>query len=105
MSKPDITPQWLESVGFDVGTLSATRMLPMPAGLDDGAIVEMRVTPNTERDDWIVTLCQGLPHGDDQTLPDDVVVITSIYPRTRGQLSLLCLALGAPLKETPCLET
>lgn len=98
MDDEPITADWLEAVGFSFSSLYASRLLPMPAGLDDGAIVEMRLLPLNDKEEWCVMLAQGLPHGDDQTGEDDVVVITSVYPRTRSELSLLCQGLGAPLE-------
>jgi hypothetical protein len=108
--RDDLRPidvEWLRSVGFSIGTLGHTRLLP-PIGR--GAIVEMWLethVPELDRllgatsgipgAEWFVSLNQGLPDGDDQNRPDDHVALTSIYPQTRGELRRLCQALGAPL--------
>lgn len=91
-----ITDEWLVAVGFRPGTLSWSRLLEPQGG--NGAIVELCLQPE-DNNEYTVFLLQGLPHGDDQTEGEDHVTITSIYPKTRGEIIRLFAALGDPLPE------
>lgn len=91
-----IDEAWLEQVGFRLGGLEASLLIP-PAN-PEAAIAEM-IVHGDERGLY-VSLIQGVP--DDPNVSDDHVSLTSLPDAlTRGHMRRLCADLGAPLKETP----
>lgn len=99
-SMTDPTPvdeDWLDSIGFSIGGLFATMLLPPVC--EGAAIVELSISGTEGEDGWDVDLSQGLPCGDDQNCGDDQVLLTSLRLKTRGQLRRLMIGLGIPMKE------
>lgn len=96
MGNEPITDEWLQAVGFSAGSLSWSKLLP--PNHDGAAIVELCLQPEDDGE-YTVFLLQGYPDGDDQNASEDHVVLTSIYPTTRGEIIRLFAALGCPLPE------
>jgi hypothetical protein len=94
MNMEPITHDWLMAVGFQERSLSYSKLLPPK--YDGAAIVEFCLQPPNDEDDpeWTVFLLQGLPDGDDQTISEDHVALTSIYPTTCGEIIRLFEAFG-----------
>lgn len=99
LAELDETPvdeAWLRSVGFELSDLFANMLLrPIEK---DAAIVELSLSLDNDGR-WWADLKQGLPHGDNQKLPDDHVLITSASYSTRGAVRRLAAALGIELGE------
>lgn len=85
-----ITEEWLESSGWDQRELFYSRLIE-PVN-SSAAIIEVTVCPDDSR--FVIHLEQGLPHGDDQKLREDIVLLTGKEYKTRGQLRNLLTALG-----------
>lgn len=90
-----VTEEWLEAVGFSLGTLYASILLPVV--YEGAAIVELRIGQDGRRG-WDASLVQGVP--DDLHRSDDLISLTSLPPEfTRGDVRRLCRALGITLEE------
>lgn len=89
-----VTEEWLEQIGFRLGTMHATIIVDNKTG---GAVIEMSLTPECEpSNEWVAALLQGKP--DDLDAPDDHVLLTGRYYSNRGDVRRLCKALGINLK-------
>lgn len=98
-----ITLEWLQRCRFSWHSTYLSLVLPAHG---ESAPIELRINEQSEEfgdvfgsDGWIVSLVQGLPHGDDQRQRDDHVVITSKSYQTRGELRSLFAGLGVPFPE------
>lgn len=92
MSEP-ITEEWLESIGFCIGTIYATLIV---TAVISGEPVKLWLTE--EHDAWGVSLSQSVGDGSESSLNDDVIALTGISMKSKGQLVQLTESLGASLK-------
>ena len=91
-----LSEEWLHAVGFELGTLQASLLIPPIC--PDAAIAELIL--HCDQFGWSASLIQGLPSGDDQRVRDDHVTLTSLPDTmTRGHIRGLARALGIALKE------
>ena len=98
-TEPQITPAWLQSIGFSLGTLSATKLIEPEC--EGSAITEVCLEPVSlpphpglpDAGSWHVSLNQGMP--DDPHSLDDHVLLTHKTYSHRSELVPLLVELGA----------
>jgi hypothetical protein len=102
-----LSREWLVAVGFEDVGLHLGKLLP---AVGNGQVVELTITPpDPELDAYLgvpspcdKTWSWGVEQGNGNgvtTCWDDYVVLTSIFPSTRGDVRRLLAALGCPLQE------